>query len=91
MFDAQHTAYKHWRTFGQELIQEHDEGRQMKGIVAVSAHWESDRPGVIEVNTDAGNPMVYDYYGFPDDYVRSSRCSALEEEKGADARFARSD
>ena len=68
MFDLAHPAASDWRAFGRSLLKHHESG-DVKGLVAISAHWESEQQGVIQVNTDERNPLVYDYYGFPNYYV----------------------
>ena len=38
-----------------------------KAIIVISAHWQAS-PKSIEVNTAISQPLIYDYYGFPDHY-----------------------
>jgi 4,5-DOPA dioxygenase extradiol len=36
-----------------------------KAVIVFSAHWEADRPDLIQVNTVVHEPLIYDFYGFP--------------------------
>ncbi len=46
MFDKTHTGYQSWQRFGAELARE--QARGMKGVVAISAHWESEVDGAVQ-------------------------------------------
>ncbi|KLT38816.1 Extradiol aromatic ring-opening dioxygenase [Cutaneotrichosporon oleaginosum] len=65
MFDTASAPYKAWQKYGKMV-----EAARPRGLVVVSAHWEnpSHSAGVVAVNTDASNPLVYDFYGFPKNY-----------------------
>ncbi|KDN52883.1 LigB subunit of an aromatic-ring-opening dioxygenase LigAB [Tilletiaria anomala UBC 951] len=82
MFDPSHPAYAEWEKFGQEIRKEHNDGNGgLKGLIAISAHWQSTIAGVLEVNTNERNPLYYDFFGFPDHYytvkVKSHNPSAF--------------
>lgn len=75
MFDFDHPAYRDWTELGKSIRAAHDGGKgPLKALVAISAHWQSQLPGTIEVNVDEKNPLVYDYYNFPSHYVRVPSC-----------------
>lgn len=71
MFEYDHPAYKAWTELGKQILAVHDGGKgPLKALLVISAHWQATHSGTIEVNTIEKNPLVYDYYGFPQEYVR---------------------
>lgn len=69
MFDQNGGPYQAWKRVGKMIRQDIDAGKidREKGLVCVSAHWEStDMTGkTIEINTNESNPLIYDFYNFP--------------------------
>ncbi|CDU25108.1 uncharacterized protein SPSC_04942 [Sporisorium scitamineum] len=70
MFEHTHPAYQYWLEWGKEVRALHQQGI-IRGLVFVSAHWQPEdlRQGVY-VNVDEKNPLVYDFYGFPDHFYK---------------------
>ncbi|CEH16619.1 hypothetical protein CBOM_06551 [Ceraceosorus bombacis] len=70
LFDSSHPAHKSWVKTGSDLSKLQPRPR---AILAISAHWESearssgDKP-TIQVNSDAANSLIYDFYNFPAHY-----------------------
>jgi len=64
MYDHQHPAYAQLQAIGREITTT----VRPRAIVAFSAHWQAERPGVIEVNVSEREPLIYDFYGFPRHY-----------------------
>jgi 4,5-DOPA dioxygenase extradiol len=64
MYEPQHPAYAQLQSLGREITTV----VRPKAIVVISAHWQSDRPKTIEVNTSENEALLYDYYGFPRHY-----------------------
>ncbi|TXT12916.1 hypothetical protein VHUM_01317 [Vanrija humicola] len=69
MFQSTSAPYQAWQRYGKEIA-----AARPRGLVVVSAHWENDQPtaDVIAVNTDATNPLVYDFYGFPKEFYEQT-------------------
>ena len=63
MFDTDHPAYSKLAAIGQEITSK----VKPSAVVVFSAHWQAGRSHV-EVNTGESLPLIYDYYGFPDEY-----------------------
>ncbi|SJX65023.1 uncharacterized protein SRS1_15849 [Sporisorium reilianum f. sp. reilianum] len=70
MFEHAHPAYQHWLEWGKEVRALHQQG-VIRGLIFISAHWQPEdlRQGVY-VNVDEKNPLVYDFYGFPDHFYK---------------------
>ncbi|ODN94750.1 extradiol ring-cleavage dioxygenase [Cryptococcus wingfieldii CBS 7118] len=66
--------YKAWRKFGKTIT-----ANPPKGIVVVSAHWESDQ-GLNTVNSNILNPLIYDFYGFPKHFYQLKFASKADPE-----------
>ncbi|KAK1922127.1 Extradiol ring-cleavage dioxygenase, class III enzyme, subunit B [Papiliotrema laurentii] len=77
-------AHSAWKAAGKILTE-----TKPKGIVAVSAHWENPHttPGVI-VNTNTSNPLIYDFYGFPEHFYSETFGSAGDKQLGQDVKEA---
>ncbi|SPO49122.1 uncharacterized protein PSANT_07069 [Moesziomyces antarcticus] len=70
MFQPEHPAYQHWRRWGKQVRELHQQG-VVRGLVFVSAHWQAeDLDQGVYVNVDERNPLVYDFYGFPDHFYK---------------------
>ncbi|KAJ1043805.1 hypothetical protein NDA11_005395 [Ustilago hordei] len=70
MFEHTHPAYQHWLEWGKEVRTLHDQG-VIRGLVFVSAHWQAeDLSEGVYLNVDEKNPLVYDFYGFPDHFYK---------------------
>ncbi|KIS67100.1 uncharacterized protein UMAG_04969 [Mycosarcoma maydis] len=70
MFDHTHPAYQHWLEWGKEVRALHQQG-VIRGLVFVSAHWQAEDLGQgVYVNVDEKNPLVYDFYGFPQHFYK---------------------
>ncbi|SPO24182.1 uncharacterized protein UTRI_03450 [Ustilago trichophora] len=76
MFEHTHPAYQHWLEWGKQVRSLHQQG-VIRGLVFVSAHWQAEgiREGVY-VNVDEKNPLVYDFYGFPDHFYKQKVVSS---------------
>lgn len=61
MYNADHQVYPKLEAMGREIT----EVVKPSAIVVFSAHWQSDTPGAIEINTSEQEPLLYDFYGFP--------------------------
>lgn len=71
MYETSHPVYARLQSLGREIT----EHVKPKAIVVISAHWQSERPGAVEVSmpTDegqvelarSGRGLLYDFYGFP--------------------------
>jgi 4,5-DOPA dioxygenase extradiol len=61
MYDVSHPAYTRLALLGREIMTK----VKPKALIVFSAHWEADRPGLIQVNTAVHEPLIYDFYGFP--------------------------
>jgi 4,5-DOPA dioxygenase extradiol len=66
MYDVSHPAYTRLTLLGQEIMTK----VKPKAMIVFSAHWEADRPGLIQVNTAVHEPLIYDFYGFPGHYYK---------------------
>jgi 4,5-DOPA dioxygenase extradiol len=66
MYDVSHPAYTRLALLGREITTK----VKPKAVVVFSAHWEADRPGLIQVNTAVHEPLIYDFYGFPGHYYK---------------------
>lgn len=64
MYDTTHPVYSRLESIGREITQR----VKPSAIVVFSAHWQADRPHIIEVNTSEHEPLLYDFYGFPNHY-----------------------
>lgn len=64
MYDTSHAVYPKLQEIGREITQV----VRPRAIVVFSAHWQSDTPGAIEINTSESEPLLYDFYGFPKHY-----------------------
>lgn len=64
MFQTDHPVFPKLQEIGREITQK----VKPKAVVVFSAHWQADRPGTIEVNTSEQEPLLYDFYGFPQHY-----------------------
>jgi 4,5-DOPA dioxygenase extradiol len=86
LFDTDHKAYQHWLKVIQDIKQ-----ASLRGIVFVSAHWQAEREDFLQstakreslsvlINTNASNPLIYDFYGFPSHYYQTKFRSRNPEE-----------
>ena len=66
MYDTSHPAYTRLALLGHEITTK----VKPKAVIVFSAHWEADRPGLIQVNTAVHEPLIYDFYGFPGHYYK---------------------
>jgi aromatic ring-opening dioxygenase catalytic subunit (LigB family) len=66
MYDVSHPAYTRLALLGREIMTK----VKPKAVIVFSAHWEADRPGLIQVNTAVHEPLIYDFYGFPGHYYK---------------------
>ena len=66
MYDVAHPAYTRLALLGHEIVTK----VKPKAVIVFSAHWEADRPGLIQVNTAVHEPLIYDFYGFPGHYYK---------------------
>jgi 4,5-DOPA dioxygenase extradiol len=66
MYDVSHPAYTRLALLGREIATK----VKPKAVIVFSAHWEADRPGLIQVNTAVHEPLIYDFYGFPGHYYK---------------------
>lgn len=64
MYDVSHPAYTRLTLLGREIVTK----VKPTAVIVFSAHWEADRPGLIQVNTAVHEPLIYDFYGFPGHY-----------------------
>lgn len=64
MYDKDHPVFSKLQQMGREITQRVEPA----AVVVFSAHWQSDHPGAIEVNTSEQEPLLYDFYGFPKHY-----------------------
>jgi 4,5-DOPA dioxygenase extradiol len=64
MYDTTHPAYSRLESIGREITQR----VKPSAILIFSAHWQAVHPNTIEVNTSEGEPLLYDFYGFPKHY-----------------------
>lgn len=64
MYDTDHQVFPKLEAIGREITQT----VKPSAIVVFSAHWQSDTPNAIEVNTSEQEPLLYDFYGFPKHY-----------------------
>lgn len=70
MFEHKHPAYQHWLEWGKEVRALHQQGI-IRGLIFVSAHWQpEDLTQGVYVNIDENNPLVYDFYNFPDHFYK---------------------
>ncbi|WWC91720.1 uncharacterized protein L201_006667 [Kwoniella dendrophila CBS 6074] len=75
------SPYKAWQKFG-KMIEEN----LSKGIVCVSAHWENEdessfkSPNDVVVNSNNKNPLIYDFYNFPQRFYELKFQSAFDQE-----------
>lgn len=77
VLDYTSAARKHWIKVASE-IKTLSSGPDpfIRGIVFLSAHWQaepnqvSNDPNGILVNTNETNPLIYDFYGFPDELYK---------------------
>ncbi|KAI5818748.1 Extradiol ring-cleavage dioxygenase, class III enzyme, subunit B [Pyronema omphalodes] len=65
MFETEHPAYKALQNIGKEITQK----VKPKAVVVFSAHWQAGKTKV-EVNEAEVTKLIYDYYGFPDNYYK---------------------
>ncbi|ORX40605.1 Extradiol ring-cleavage dioxygenase, class III enzyme, subunit B [Kockovaella imperatae] len=74
MFDFEGEGYKSWVKMGESV-----RASNPKGIVIVSAHWESDYTSdqgiVVSINSELDNPLIYDFYNFPKHFYEERFCS----------------
>lgn len=64
MYETEHPVYPRLQALGREIT-----GKvKPKAIVVFSAHWQSDLPDGIQINTSEQEPLLYDFYGFPRHY-----------------------
>ena len=66
MYDVSHPAYIRLALLGREIMTE----VKPKAVIVFSAHWEADRPDLVQVNTAVHEPLIYDFYGFPGHYYK---------------------
>jgi 4,5-DOPA dioxygenase extradiol len=66
MHNVPHPAYARLALLSREIMTK----VKPKAIIVFSAHWETDRPGLIQVNTAVHEPLIYDFYGFPEHYYK---------------------
>ncbi|KIW26717.1 uncharacterized protein PV07_06528 [Cladophialophora immunda] len=64
MYDTKHPVYAQLQSLGREITQQ----VKPSAIVVFSAHWQAERPNMIEVNVAEEEPLLYDFYGFPRKY-----------------------
>lgn len=64
MYEKDHPVYSKLGAIGQEITQK----VKPSAIVVFSAHWQAERSGTIEVNVSEQEPLLYDFYGFPQHY-----------------------
>lgn len=69
MFAYDSPAHDAWKRIGRELA-----AARPEGIIAISAHWENEeaQTGDVLVNANGTNPLIYDFYGFPDIYYKQT-------------------
>ena len=67
MYNTSHPVYSRLSHLGREITTK----VKPKAIVVFSAHWEAEKPGMIEVNTAVSEPLIYDFYGFPAHYYKA--------------------
>jgi aromatic ring-opening dioxygenase catalytic subunit (LigB family) len=65
--NTSHPAYAKLAAIGQEITHTHP---PPKAIVVFSAHWQASRPNTIEINVAEDAGIIYDFYGFPDQYYQ---------------------
>lgn len=65
LFDTKHPSYKALGEVGLEI---NNLAPKYRGIVVVSAHWESNGPQVLEINAAEDAGIIYDFRGFPKEY-----------------------
>ena len=68
MYDVSHPAYTRLALLGGEIVTK----VKPKAVIVFSAHWEADRPDLIQVNTAVHEPLIYDFYGFPSHYYKET-------------------
>lgn len=73
MYETSHPAYSALGRVGREIT-----GQVLpqipggaKGVVVFSAHWQAQRDKIL-VNTGEEEKLIYDFYGFPDEYYRET-------------------
>lgn len=64
MYETSHPVYAKLQSLGREIREQ----VKPSAIVVFSAHWQSDVPGAVQVNTAEAEPLLYDFYGFPRHY-----------------------
>lgn len=68
LHQPEHPAHRHWKKIAADIRSQQP---PLKGLVFISAHWQADPSEVsgkdmgVLVNDDESNPLLYDYYGFP--------------------------
>ncbi|KAH9994518.1 LigB-domain-containing protein [Xylariaceae sp. FL0662B] len=65
MFNTGHPVYPVLQNIGKEIT----EKVKPKAVVVFSGHWEAG-PRHIEVNTAEHTDLIYDFYGFPEEYYQ---------------------
>ncbi|GAM82799.1 hypothetical protein ANO11243_007850 [Dothideomycetidae sp. 11243] len=63
--DTKHPAFASLQEIGREITQK----VKPRAVIVVSAHWQAG-PTTVEVNTAESEPLIYDYYGFPDRFYK---------------------
>lgn len=71
LFEIESAPHQHWLQIGKDLRQ-----ANLRGIVFVSAHWQAEDDDFAEaassksilINNNVSNPLIYDFYGFPQSY-----------------------
>jgi len=66
MYDTDHAVYPQLQAIGKEITTK----VKPSAIVVFSAHWQAERPNMIQVNVSEDEPLLYDYYGFPRHYYQ---------------------
>ena len=64
MYEKDHPVYAKLQDIGREITQK----VKPKAIVVFSAHWQATQSNTIEVNVSEQEPLLYDFYGFPQHY-----------------------
>lgn len=77
VLDHTSAARKHWIKVASEIKSlSSGSNPSIRGIVFLSAHWQAEPQEVshdangILVNTEETNPLIYDFYGFPDELYK---------------------